>query len=231
MGYQTVDLLDVRVNPLANILKGEIGIFQIARVGTSYIQDRRNDPLNPSTGSFHTTTFQVASHVLGSELDFTSLYNLYSMYTPVPHGVLATSVRLGWNHPFGNTTSLPPTERYFAGGSTTLRGFSFDDARPGGGYAMAIANFEYRTPLRILPIKGLGTALFYDTGNVFPTVSDIHLSEFTHTAGFGLRYQTPLGPVRIDLGINLNPKLRARTQEEYFREDRFKVFFTLANPF
>ena len=96
---------------------------------------------------------------------------------------------------------------------------------------MAIANFEYRTPLRILPIKGLGTALFYDTGNVFPTVSDIHLSEFTHTAGFGLRYQTPLGPVRIDLGINLNPKLRARTQEEYFREDRFKVFFTLANPF
>src|SRR5438093_8005928 len=44
---------------------------------------------------------------------------------------------------------------------------------------------------------------------VFPTLSDIHLSEFTHTAGFGLRYQTPLGPVRIDIGINLNPKLRS----------------------
>src|SRR5947207_4593096 len=76
------------------------------------------------------------------------------MYTPVPHGVLATSVRLGWNHPFGGTTSLPPTERYFAGGSTTLRGFSFDDAVPEGGYAMTIGNFEYRTPLGIIPIKG-----------------------------------------------------------------------------
>ncbi len=240
MGYQTVDLADIRVNPLAEKLKTERGIFQIARFGTSYVQDRRNDPLNPTTGSFNTTTFQIASRAFGSELNFTSLYNLYSFYTPVPRGVLATSVRLGWNHPFGGTTSLPPTERYFAGGSTTLRGFSFDDAVPEGGYAMTIGNFEYRTPLGIIPIKGLGAALFYDTGNVFSTLSDIHLSQFTHTAGFGLRYQTPLGPVRIDVGINLNPKLRFRVQDLstlkpgeplYRREERFKVFFTLGNPF
>ena len=103
---------------------------------------------------------------------------------------------------------------------------------------MTIGNFEYRTPLSILPVKGLGAAFFYDTGNVFPTVSDIHISEFTHTAGFGLRYQTPLGPVRLDLGINLNPRLRALDpatvqpgQPLYRRDDRFKVFFTLANPF
>jgi outer membrane translocation and assembly module TamA len=87
-------------------------------------------------------------------------------------------------------------------------------------------------------VKGLGGALFYDTGNVFPNISSIHLSEFTHTGGFGLRYQTPLGPVRVDFGINLDPKLRSRDpntiqpgQPLYFREDRFKVFFTLANPF
>ena len=97
---------------------------------------------------------------------------------------------------------------------------------------MTIANIEYRTPLNIVPIKGLGGALFYDTGNVFPNISGIHLSEFTHTAGFGLRYQTPLGPVRVDVGINLNPKLRIQVgQPSYRREDRFKVFFTLANPF
>ena len=103
---------------------------------------------------------------------------------------------------------------------------------------MTIGNFEYRAPLKILPINGLGGALFYDTGNVFPSISDIHVSDFTHTVGFGLRYQTPLGPVRLDLGINLNPKLRARDPSAlkpgeylYRREDRFKVFFTLANPF
>src|SRR5206468_4111583 len=130
-------------------LPAERGIFHIARLWTSYIQDRRNDPLNPSTGSFNTTTFQVASRAFGSQLNFTSLYNLYSVYTPVPRGVLATSFRFGWNHPFGGTTSLPPTERYFAGGSTTLRGFSLDDAVPEGGYEMTIGNFEYRTPVRI----------------------------------------------------------------------------------
>src|SRR5437879_5929901 len=232
MGYQVVNLADIRVNPLAEKLQNERGIFHIARIGTSYIQDRRDDPLNPSTGSFNTTTFQVASRAFGSQLNFTSLYNMYSVYTPVPRGVLATSVRFGWNHLYGDTTSLPPTERYFAGGSTTLRGFAFDDAVPEGGYAMTIGNIEYRTPLKIVPIKGLGGALFYDTGNVFPNISGIHLSEFTHTAGFGLRYQTPLGPVRVDVGINLNPKLRIQVgQPSYRREDRFKVFFTLANPF
>ena len=119
-----------------------------------------------------------------------------------------------------------------------MRGFSLDEARPEGGNVMTIGNFEYRTPLGIVPIKGLGAALFYDTGNVFPSIPDIHLSEFTHTVGFGLRYQTPLGPVRLDFGINLNPKLRIQDPNTlkpgdylYKREDRFKVFFTLANPF
>ena len=103
---------------------------------------------------------------------------------------------------------------------------------------MTIGNIEYRTPLKFVPIKGLGGALFYDTGNVFPNISSIHLSQFTHTVGFGLRYQTPLGPVRVDFGINLDPKLRIQDpntlppgQPLYRREDRFKVFFTLANPF
>ena len=163
-GYQTVNLGDIRVNPLAEKLPAERGIYQIARIGTSFIHDRRNEPLNPSSGAFNTTTFQIASRAFGSELNFTSLYNLFSVYTPVPYGVLATSVRLGWNHPFGETLQLPPTERYFAGGSTTLRGFDLDEARPGGGNVITIGNFEYRMPLRFFPVNNVGGALFYDTG-------------------------------------------------------------------
>lgn len=226
-GYQTVNLADIRVNPLAEKLPAERGVYQIARVGASFIQDRRDDPINPNSGTFNTTTLQVASRVIGSELNFTSLYNLYSLYTPVPYGVLATSMRLGWNHPFGTTQTLPPTERYFAGGSTTLRGFDLDEARPNGGHVITIGNFEYRVPLRMLPISGIGGALFYDTGNVFPAVSDIKLKDFTHTAGFGLRYQTPLGPVRIDFGVNLKPRINQAGR----REERVQVFLTLGNPF
>jgi outer membrane protein assembly complex protein YaeT len=252
--YQTVNLQDIRVNRHVRTLPPEQGpcqICQIARFGTSFIQDRRNDALNPSTGSFSTTTLQFASRAFGSELNFTSLFNQSSFYAPAPHGVLATSFRLGWNHTFGRTNQLvpgqtqklPPTERYFAGGSATLRGFGLDEAGPigncpppdealrcrrsEGGNLLTIGNIEYRFPLRIFPVTGVGGALFYDTGNVFPSFSSIHLGEFTHTVGFGLRYQTAVGPVRLDFGINLKPELR----QDKTPEQRLKISFTLGNPF
>ena len=196
-----------------------------------------------------TTTLQVASRAFGSELNFTSLFNQSNFYFTAPNGVMATSFRFGWNHPFGRTAQfapgqtqqLPATERYFAGGSTTLRGFSLDEARPHdlknphtgekvyleGGNVMTIGNIEYRVPLRTVAGSPLGGALFYDTGNVFPSMSAIHLREFTHTTGFGLRYQTPVGAARLDFGINLKPGIRL----DGTRESRLKVFFTLGNPF
>ena len=224
-GYQTVDLRDIRVNPFAQRFPSERGVIQIARVGSSFIQDRRNDPINPASGSFYTTTFQLASRAFGSEVNFTSLFNQSSFYWPAPGGVLATSLRVGWNQPFGSTKQLPITERYFAGGSTTLRGFGLDKA--GSGNVLAIGNIEYRVPLPIFPISGFGAALFYETGNAFPRVSDIRFKDVTHTAGVGIRYQTPFGPVRVDFGFNLRP----RTQPDGQSEKRFHVFFTLGNPF
>jgi len=226
-GYQTVNLEDIAVNPHANSLPAERGIFHIARVGFSFIQDRRDNAVNPTRGTFNTSTFQIAGRAIGSQINFTSLYDQYSVYAPLRGGVVATSVRLGWNHPFASTTQtgLPPTERYFAGGSTTLRGFGFDQAQPSGGNVMTIANLEYRTPLRVLPVPNVGGAVFYDTGNVFPRIGDIHVKDFTHTVGLGLRYQTPLGPVRIDFGINLKPEVNG------LNEKRLHVFFTLGNPF
>ena len=108
-----------------------------------------------------------------------------------------------------------------------MRGYGLDEARPSGGNVMTLGNFEYRVPLRVFPISGVGGALFYDTGNVFAGLPDIHLREFKHNVGFGLRYQTPVGPARLDFGFNLNRQRRA----DQTREDLLKVFFTLGNPF
>jgi outer membrane protein insertion porin family len=230
---------------------GPCGICQIGRFSTSFVNDHRNDPVNPSTGTFNTTTFQVATKIFGSELNFTTLYHQLAFYFPVRGGVLANSVRFGWAHPFGRTANfatlwnpqemqfvtqtqqLPATERYWAGGSTTLRGFSLDDARPSsdltleGGNVMTVANVEYRVPLRMLPIKNVGGAVFYDAGNVFQQISTYQFKEYSHTVGFGLRYLTPVGPARLDFGFNLFPE----KQPDGTPSPILKVFFTLGNAF
>ena len=92
---------------------------------------------------------------------------------------------------------------------------------------MTIGNVEYRIPLRGLPIANLDGALFYDTGNVFPRIADIHLNQFTHTIGLGFRYKTPFGPARLDFGFNLTPE----NNPDGTPGPRLKVFFTLGNPF
>jgi outer membrane protein insertion porin family len=122
------------------------------------------------------------------------------------------------------TSEIPLPERFFAGGGTTLRGFALNQAGPRdpctgypiGGLALLIFNQELRFPMR-LPFVGnrIGGTIFYDGGNVYSDVGNISLrwkapsltdlDYFSHTVGFGLRYGTPIGPVRIDLGYQLNP--------------------------
>jgi outer membrane protein insertion porin family len=75
-----------------------------------------------------------------------------------------------------------------------------DQGFPTGGNGLAVVNVELRTPYW----KGLGGVGFLDAGNVFRRVADISLTDLRPAAGAGLRYRSPLGPVRIDFGFNLN---------------------------
>jgi len=119
---------------------------------------------------------------------------------------------------------IPLPERFFAGGAQSLRGFSLNEAGPRdpctgfpiGGLAVLIFNQELRFPMK-LPFIGnrLGGTVFYDGGNVYSDVDHINLAwksasptelnYFSHTVGFGVRYATPIGPVRVDFGYLLNP--------------------------
>jgi len=121
---------------------------------------------------------------------------------------------------------IPLPERFFAGGGTTLRGFGLNQAGPRdpetgfpvGGLALLAFNQQLQFPLR-LPFLGSKTSggIFYDAGNVFQSISHVtlrysppapitnELNYFSHTVGFEFRYRTPIGPVSIDLGYQLNP--------------------------
>ncbi len=121
-------------------------------------------------------------------------------------------------------STVPLPERFFAGGGTSLRGFGLNEAGPRdpttgfpiGGLALLIFNQELRFPMH-LPFVGnrLGGTVFYDGGNVYDDIYHItlawksksltDLNYWSNTIGFGLRYPTPVGPVRLDVGFLLNP--------------------------
>src|SRR5690606_23466022 len=106
---------------------------------------------------------------------------------------------------------LPASQRFFAGGSTTIRGFQLDrlgvpaiiddNGLSRGGNGLLVFNLELRRRVGRLFGRDMGVVAFTDAGNVFNRASDIRLADIRPTAGFGLRYNSPLGPLRLDLGF------------------------------
>jgi len=138
---------------------------------------------------------------------------------------LALSLRGGVAYGFGGTDELPLVERFFLGGRSTVRGYEQDtlgpkgaDNNPTGGNAFLMGNLELRTAVG----KGIGIVPFLDAGNVWVKPADFRISDIRYTAGLGLRYETPVGPLRIDYGVKLN-------KEE--RESRGAVHFSIGHAF
>jgi outer membrane protein assembly factor BamA len=201
-----------------------------------YIRDTRDKPLDAHRGVYQTFDFGVTSKALGASADFVRLLGQSAFYIPVkPWLVWANNFRLGLATPF-STSDVPLSERFFTGGADSLRGFPINGAGPQrslpvctnpsnpstctlisiplGGDMLFIVNSEARFPL---PIKqNLGGVFFYDGGNVYSNISFSQFtSNFTHTVGFGVRYQTPVGPIRFDIGYRLSnvPGVKA---DQYF---------------
>jgi outer membrane protein assembly factor BamA len=134
----------------------------------------------------------------------------YSVNNSIAGGAVAAD-----SAPLFQTTirDLPASERFFAGGDTTVRGFALDrlgteetldpQGFPQGGNGMAIFNLETRAPYW----KGLQFVWFLDAGNVYKRASDIRLDELRFSSGLGVRYRSPIGPLRIDWGWKLSTRL------------------------
>jgi outer membrane protein assembly complex protein YaeT len=188
----------------------------LSSFSSSVVRDTRDDQLNPASGQYFSASGQLADRRIGSKVGFFKTYFTGQLFRPVPGPrriVFAGSARLGMAVGFvhdGERLELPASERFFAGGDTTVRGFALDqlgtpdviDANgfPVGGDALVIFNGELRVPL----VRSFGIVGFVDSGNVFKRTSDIDLGQLRSAAGFGIRFQSPIGPIRVDLGFKLD---------------------------
>jgi outer membrane protein insertion porin family len=105
-------------------------------------------------------------------------------------------------------TAIPIDERFFNGGATTVRSFAERDlgphdnhGHPVGGEFFTVFNVEYTFPI----LGELQGAIFTDAGNLLPTSEDIGLNDMRYAVGAGLRYKLPVGPIRLDYGVNPDP--------------------------
>jgi outer membrane protein assembly complex protein YaeT len=202
----------------------------LSTISAIYINDTRDNYLDPEKGFFTSTDLSLTTKLLGSR-NYYSLFTQNSYYQRLGSLLFAGSLRFGAAHTFDDDRDLPLSERYFAGGGSSLRGFETDHAgpidpltnQPRGGNALLIGNFELRAPLlRFVHIAG-----FYDVGNVFRGLRSMHLDDFSHSVGAGIRIRTPFGPLRADYGFNLN--LPASLQALGFSRKHF--FVTIGPPF
>lgn len=196
----------------------KLGIFS-----ASFVQDKRDDPIDSRRGTYNTVDFGFAGSAFGSQSDFLRLLYRNSTYHRLKRDVvLARLTTLGGMYSLSGRTLLrdvPLPERYFSGGGATHRGFPDNQAGPRdlstgfplGGKALLMNTMELRFPLIGDTIGGVA---FHDMGNVYKDLDKIsfrtsqrNVQDFdymVHAVGFGIRYRTPVGPVRFDLGFSPN---------------------------
>ncbi|RMG74337.1 MAG: outer membrane protein assembly factor BamA [Nitrospirae bacterium] len=215
--YSLVKTFDVK--PDVVLSKEDTGTLGISSIRPGIIYDSRDHPFEPKKGMVLGLSLKLSSGYLLSETDFYKINISTSYYRAINSWLtLALSFRGGFAQGFGDTKELPITERFFLGGRNTVRGFAQDslgpkgeDNSPTGGNAFLAGNLEFR----VRAWKGLGFVLFLDSGNVWQRIKDVDL-RMRYTAGVGLRYSTPVGPIRIDYGHKLDRREGESSGEIHF---------------
>jgi len=207
--FSVVKSFDVKSDVILS--KEDTGTLIISGLRTGLLYDTRDNPFNPHSGLLAGASLKLASSVFLSESEFAKIVLYANQYHSLSRRiVLAVSLRGGFAEGFGITKELPIVERFFLGGRTTVRGYDQDtlgpkgeDGIPTGGNAFLMSNLE----LRIDAGRGFGIVTFVDGGNVWGRIQDIDIAGIKFTAGIGIRYNTPVGPFRLDYGHKLQREL------------------------
>jgi outer membrane protein assembly factor BamA len=221
--YGKTDLTRIEIPELVPTADNHV---RLSGFGANFTRDTRDSVMDEHRGMLGSLEVDLNSSKLGGSVDFAKLTSQFATYKEKFHHIVwAGSIRIGLAQPFAGSR-VPLSESFFTGGGDSLRGFPLDGAGPqrniyvcstgqtapncpqinvpSGGNELLVINAEPRIPLPLK--KGLSIVPFYDGGNVFPNIG-FHdfTSLYSNSVGIGLRYATPVGPIRIDVGHDLNP--------------------------
>lgn len=201
------DIFDIQ--PLA-VLEEAGGIKRVAFLSPSLTRDTRDNLLNPHKGMFTRLGAEFAPELVGSEVEYYRLMARHvSYFTLADDVVVEINTQAGRVGVFGRTTTLPLDKRFFLGGTESVRGFSRNSIGPVdalGGVVGGDASLSYSMEVRIPLIKDFYAAVFTDGGDSWleDPPAGVRNRPFRFSAGPGLRYSTPVGFLRLDLGFKLN---------------------------
>jgi outer membrane protein insertion porin family len=209
LGY-TYQSLSNRNNTLSTSSADEKQV-SAASIDISLVRDRRDNPLRPRRGYRWFAQAETASHFFGGTVDYQRIEFGGSYHTSAGAG---RWVHLGINHgvitTFGaDDSELPVNKRFFPGGDNSIRGYRSGEAAPRdptgkfiGAKSYILANVEFEQALT----AKWSAVVFFDALGTAVRLADYPWAEQLNSAGLGVRYQTLIGPLRLEYGRNLNPR-------------------------
>jgi outer membrane protein insertion porin family len=207
--YRNSDAKNININlPPADIEEGDNSY--ISELYLTNLYDSRDSVFLPTTGTWVRLRSEIAPKELASQLTFARVQGRIARYHPLsPMSLFAWTFQTGLIFPIQDTVDIPLQERFFNGGQNTVRSFRESElgpkdanGNPVGGETYTVASIELR---RKLPWNFTG-AVFLDAGNVSLQTADyLDFADFSFGVGPGLRWLLPIGPLRLDWGINPDP--------------------------
>lgn len=204
----------------------------ISSVPFGFKYDGRNSMLDPTSGTFFRLHVEVASDAIGSDVEFlrpvADLRHIMPLegMLGLKNWYLAARAKGGMAWPLPGTERIPLVRRFFPGGADSVRGYPYqklgpvdESGRPLGGEAFVEGSLELRFPL----LGELGGVLFTDAGNAYESIGT-EIGSLRFTVGAGLRYHTPVGPLRLDFGYQLNPPSNSHFS-------RYEVYLSVGQAF
>ncbi len=226
------------VNDVVNIDISKIDEFRNDKENQNYYISSLESGLNfikldgltdPQKGARFIGFIEYCSKLFGSDIDYIKVDVEGRFYYPIipKHLVLATRLRWGNLDSFESSKEIPIFKRFFSGGSYSVRGYPYErlgpldeNGEPIGGNSLIEGSVELRFPI-FDSLKAVG---FSDFGNVYKDSFSIDFSKVRYTIGSGLRYMTPIGPIRVDIGYQLNPP-------DNFPYSRYRVHASIGHAF